>query len=118
MEDILFEDLMKKIEDEKYKVVYVGGTETSYDYFQVEVRLDKDKSYRVLDTRNSRCSDMVFTDTSHSKNHAEGIMEQLGGGKLTYTFNHNPSTWDEDIGEFDGYYGDGLDHIEELYYMD
>ena len=45
-------------------------------------------------------------------------MKKLGGGKLHYTFNHNESSCEEDIGEFDGYYGDGLDNIEELYYLD
>ena len=112
MEDIMFSDidLSKSISD-------VCATETSYDDIKVECRIDG-VWYRVLDTRNSRCSDMVFTDTSHNKNHTEWIMKKLGGGEFHYTFNHNSSDWEEPIGEFDGYYGDGLDHIEELYYMD
>lgn len=99
------------------KITNVCATETSYDYFRVECNIDGE-FYRVLDTRNSRCSDLVFTDTSHSKSHANMIMRKLGGGKFHYTFNHNPSTWEEPMGDFDSYYGDGLDHIEELYYMD
>ena len=112
MEDIMFEDI-----DLTQEITDVYAVETSYDYFRVEFWVD-DKKYRVLDTRNSRCSDMVFTDTSHEKNHAEWIMKKLVGGKFHYRYNHNPSTWEEPIGEFDGYYGDGLDHIDELYYMD
>lgn len=112
MEDIMFSDI-----DLSADIKNVYATETSYDYFRVECEING-KMYRVLDTRNSRCSDMVFTDTSHEKNHAEWIMEKLGGGKFNYRYNHNPDCWEEDIGEFDGYYGDGLDHIEELYYLD
>lgn len=112
MEDIMFSDI-----DLSADIKNVYATETSYDYFCVECEING-KMYRVLDTRNSRCSDMVFTDTSHEKNHAEWIMEKLGGGKFNYRYNHNPECWEEDIGEFDGYYGDGLDHIEELYYLD
>ena len=112
MEDILFKDI-----DLTKDIRNVSATETSYDYFRVECEIDG-VWYRVLDTRNSRCSDMVFTDTSHKKNHAEWLMEKLGGGKFHYTFNHNESSWEEPMGEFDGYYGDGLDHIEELWYMD
>lgn len=112
MKDIMFEDI-----DLGKEISNVSAVETSYDYFRVECEIDGE-SYRVLDTRNSRCSDLVFTDTSHAKNHAKWIMEKLGGGKFYYTYNHNSNSWEEDIGDFDGYYGDGLDHIEELYYMD
>ena len=112
MKDILFEDI-----DLTQEITSVCATETSYDYFQVECRINGE-DYRILDTRNSRCSDLVFTDSSHSKNHAEWIMDKLGGGKFHYTYNHDESSWEEDIGEFDGYYGDGLDHIDELYYLD
>lgn len=112
MKDIMFSDI-----DLTQDITNVSATETSYDWFQVECEINGEW-FRVLDTRNSRCSDMVFTDTSHQKNHAKWLMEKLGGGKLHYTFNHNESSWEEPIGEFDGYYGDGLDHIEELYYMD
>ena len=112
MEDIMFKDI-----DLTKEITNVSATETSYDYFQVECKIDG-VWYRVLDTRNSRCSDLVFTDTSHKKNHAKWLMDELGGGEFHYTYNHNSNHWEEDIGEFDGYYGDGLDHIEELYYMD
>ena len=117
MEDIMFDD----IDLEKMNVVNVSAVETSYDYFRVECEIDG-VYYRVLDTRNSRCSDMVFTDTSHAKSHTEWLLKKLGvtdpESKMSYIYNHNSSCWEEDVGEFDGYYGDGLDHIEELYYMD
>lgn len=114
MEDIMFGDI-----DLSQKITDVYAVEKSYDYFEVYCKINNIE-YRVLDTRNSRCSDMVFTDTQHSKNHTEWLIEKLKGSKkdMTYTFNHNSSTWDEPMGEFDGYYGDGLDHIEELWYMD
>ena len=111
MKDILFDDINLK----ESKIENVHSTETSYDYFTVYCTIN-DEEYRILDTRNSKCSDMVFTDTSHSKHHAEWLINKLGGNKekMSYKYNHNPSCWEEDIGDFDGYYGDGLDHIEEL----
>lgn len=113
MKDILFDDI-----DLSQEISDVYAVEKSYDYFAVFCRINGEE-YKVLDTRNSRCSDMVFTDSSHSKSHTYWLIEKLGGSKdkITYTFNHNPSCWEEDIGEFDGYYDDGLDHIEELYYL-
>ena len=116
MEDILFEDI--NIENSEISDVYaVEGN--SYDYFTVYCKING-VEHRVLDKRNSRCSDMVFTDTQHNKNHTVWLIEKLGGNvkNINYTFNHNSSTWEEPIGECDGYYGDGLDHIEELWYMD
>ena len=124
--DVLYDDIKESIEKGTVTVENIHGIETSYDYFQVECTIDG-VDYRILDTRCSRCSDMVFTDTSHTKNHTVWLIEKLGykGNPekvLTYTFNHNPSTWDEPYddydGGFDGYYGDGLDHIEELWYLD
>lgn len=116
MKDIMLKDI-----DLTSKITNINARETSYDYFQVTCDINGE-TYRVLDTRNSRCSDMVFTDTSHEVGHAKWIMEKLGETNfkkhMTYTFNHNESTWEEPMGEFDGYYGDGLDHIEELWYMD
>lgn len=116
MKDILFDDI-----DLTSEITNVHAVEKSYDYFEVNCDINGE-TYRVLDTRNSRCSDMVFTDTSHKKNHAEWIMRKLGEKNvrehMAYTFNHNESSWEEPVGDFDGYYGDGLDHIEELWYMD
>lgn len=118
MKDILFDNINLEQVD---KITNIYAIETSYDYFEVRCDIDGEE-HRILDTRRSRCSDMVFTDTSHTKHHAEGIMKKLGlenaESKMQYTFNHNPQCWEEDIGEFDGYYGDGLDHIEELWYLD
>ena len=115
MEDIMFDD----INLEESRIENVHAIETSYDYFEVRCEIDGE-TCRVLDTRNSRCSDMVFTDTSHNCNHTEWMIKKLGGSikNISYKFNHNESDWEEPIGEFDGYYGDGLDHIEELWYMD
>ena len=120
MKDILFDDINKNSEISDFYAV-----ETSYDYFEIHCKIDG-VEYRVLDTRRSRCSDMVFTDTSHQINHTEYLLKELGftgnlDKVLHYTFNHNPSTWEEDYEDdegFDGWYGDGLDHIEELYYID
>lgn len=116
MEDILFSDI--DLENSEITDVYaVEGN--SYDYYNVYCKINGEE-YRVLDTRNSRCSDLVFTDTTHSKGHTEWLIKKLGGSvkDINFTFNHNESTWEEPMGEFDGYYGDGLDHIEELWYMD
>lgn len=112
MRDVLFDDIDLKA----HTITDVYTEETSYDYFAVYCKIDGEEC-RILDTRNSRCSDMVFTDTSHAKGHAESLVKKLGGDvkEMSYRFNHNPNEWEEDIGEFDGYYGDGLDHIEELY---
>ena len=123
MKDIMIDNL-EKVVNKNSKIKYISATETSYDYFRVECTID-DVNYRLLETRHSRCSDMVFTDTSHSKGVAKSIIKkilELGGKKEDvnwyYTYNHNPQCWEEDIGEFDGYYNDGLDHIEELNYME
>lgn len=122
MIDILLDDLLKMI-DENTEIKYFSATETSYDYFKVECDINE-KSYRILETRNSRCSDMVFTDTSHDEctvNYIVKKIKEIVGDvefNLYYTYNHNPACWEEDYGDFDGYYDDGLDHIEELYYME
>lgn len=116
MEDILFDEI--DIENSEISNVYAVEGNT-YDYYNVYCKIDG-VEHRVTDTRNSRCSDLVFTDTAHSRNHTEWLIEKLGGNvkDITCTFNHNSSQWEEPMGEFDGYYGDGLDHIEELWYMD
>ena len=115
MKDVMFEE----IDLEKCTITDVSAVEKAYDYFEVTCYIDGE-CCRILDTRNSRISDIVFTDTQHEVNHAEWLFEKLGGNvkKMTYIFNHNSSTWEEPIGEFDGYYCDGLDHIEELWYID
>lgn len=120
MKDILFDE----IDLENSEITDIDSYEKSYDYYEVTCKIDGEW-FRILDTRNSRCSDLVFTDTQHEANHAKWIIRKLGGeGRLKQSWNHNPNTWDdvEDCGGyydgFDGYYGDGLDCIDELRYMD
>ena len=120
MKDILFDE----IDLENSVITDIDSYEKSFDYYEVTCKIDGE-NYRILDTRNSRCSDLVFTDTQHERGHAEWIIKKLGGnGEVKQHWNHDSSTYDdvEDCGGcyggFDGYYGDGLDHIWELWYMD
>ena len=119
---IMLKDFLEQIDK---KVKWISVTEGNcYDYFKVCVVTDDYQDYIITDTRNSRVSDMVFTDTTHDRIVTENIVRQIqdkiGEVKVhwNYHFIHNEQCWEEDTGDFDGYYGDGLDHIEELNYMD
>ena len=120
MEDIMFEDLMEKIKNENVEIKSASAIEKQYDYFRVECNIDG-KYYRIVD-RNGRFENV--TDTIHTENWAKHMLKEIGHEdvELIYTFIHNPSLWDDCDDayncEFDSYYGDGLDHIEELWYMD
>ena len=126
MEDIMFDEISKMIEnDDVCKISDVDSYEKSYDYYEVYCTINGEY-YRVLDTRNSRCSDLVFTDSQHQRNHAEWIIKKLKGWggldekevEVKESWNHNPSSWDDDepYGDEIGYIGDGLDCCDELNY--
>lgn len=108
MKDILFDD----IDFENSTIKYVQALEKSYDYYEITCDINGE-THRILDTRNSRCSDLVFTDSQHEENHAEYIVKKLGGDKSSFVqrFNHNPACWDDDCsyGDEVDYIGDGLD---------
>ena len=121
MKDIMFDELNEEFIQ---NINTISAVEKNYDYYEITV-WNNDKLFRILDTRNSRCSDLIFTDAEHEENHARYIIKKLGGNPdeiMHQRFNHNPACWDDDCSDyddnFDGYYGDGLDNIEELYYMD
>lgn len=121
MKDIHFDKLKEKLKNKEISIKEVSATEKQYDYFRIECNIDGEY-YRIVD-RNGRFEDL--TDTIHTEDYTKFILKEIGfeNTKLNYTFIHNPELWDNDCGdvydnEFDGYYGDGLDQIEELYYMD
>ena len=111
MKDIMFDDITMNFIDE---IESISAVEKSYDCYEVTVWTKDDELYRVLDTRNSRCSDLVYTDSQHEKNHARWLIRRLGGNPdevMIERFNHNPACWDDDCGYGDevDYIGDGLD---------
>lgn len=98
-----------------YIVKEITLTEKMYDEYiiRAKIELAKKDKWVQLKKRND--------DTLFSKDFGIRLMKEYGLYDKTNihdTFIHDPRLWEEDIGEFDGYYGDGLDHIEELYYMD
>ena len=95
---------------DKHNVTSASGVERHYGEFKIQVKIE-DKWYDVVKSNGSH----MFGES-----YAEELIKKYGDedDELIYRFIHDPRLWEEDIGEFDGYYGDGLDHIDELYYMD
>lgn len=125
MKDILFDDIKEMIlNDNLCRIRDIDAYEKSYDYYEITCYIN-DEYCRILDTRNSRCSNLVFTDTQHYKGHAESIVKSLKKWagedeniKLKESWNHNPSTWDDDhpYGDEISYIGDGLDCADDIGY--
>lgn len=114
MKDIMFDDI-KDIS----KITSIDSYEKHYDEYEIYIDMEGE-TFRVCDTRNSRCSDLVFTDTCHQSGHASWIHKQLGGdGKLNQHWNHNPRCWEDDepYGDEISYIGDGLDCCDELMWL-
>ena len=110
MKDIMFDEINKQFIE---NIESISAVEKSYDYYEITVWKDGEL-FRITDTRNSRCSDLVFTDTQHEENHARYIIKQLNGDPdscMSQRFNHNPACWDDDreYGDEVDYIGDGLD---------
>ena len=124
MKDILFDDLKQMIlNDELCEISCINSYEKSYDYYEITCDINGE-SCRITDTRNSRCSDLVFTDTQHQAGHAEFIVKKLkewsgketnGEVELKQSWNHNPACWDDnyEYGDEIDYIGDGLDCADD-----
>ena len=116
MKDIFVKDLEGKT------VENVSCHVAQYDEFKITMKVDGE--YCVLcRMETSRCNTSIqHKRTYWSPNGAQNILDKYAPGKkISYSWNHNPATWDDDCD--DGYndytfYGDGLDCMEDLYYMD
>lgn len=108
MKDIMFDD----IDFTNSEIKSISAVEKSYDWYEITCYINGE-SYRITDTRNSRCSDMVFIDTQHEKGHAIYLLKKLGGNEkdLIQRFIHNPTCWEDnyEYGDEVDYIGDGLD---------
>lgn len=114
MRDIMFEDIDLKNDI----ITNIDSYEKSYGFYEVYCNINGEYC-RVLDTRYSRCSDLIFKDTQHSESHAKWLIKKLGGkGEVKQSWNHNPSTWDDDqsYGDEISYIGDGLDCADDWAY--
>ena len=116
MKEVFLKDIENKT------VESVSCYEAGYDEFKITMKVDGE--YVVLcRMETSRCNTSIqHKRTRWTPSGAQGILDKYAPGeKITFSWNHNPSTWDDcDDDYYDDYtyYGDGLDCIEELYYMD
>lgn len=105
--DVFIDDL------DLVEVLDVSTRERHYGEFEIDVQLN-DGWHTLRKSKDSR----IFGES-----YAEDLIKKYGrdGRRLTYSFIHNPSLWDDDCGDYydgDIYYGDGLDCCDELQYMD
>lgn len=98
---------MKASELENHEVMSISAVERHYGEFKVQVKTEEGWFYL----------EGLFGEQA-----AERLLRKYGekDDKLTYTFIHDQRLWEEDEGSFEDfpYYGDGLDCIDELHYMD
>lgn len=113
MKDVFEEDIQGK----EVKNIYCR--ESGYNEFEITLDVDSER-VRLVRLECSRCSDNMWTRTYWLPEQAQNILDKYAHGEtLRYSWNHNPSTWDDDNNyNTDVYYNDGLDGYDELYYLD